>query len=122
VAAANVSLIRTYREILAEHIHRNPDDDKAVVAPGRAGPYSDPVLSLFPRIMADPAMRSVLHMSWQKTVRGMSAAQRADSVAYCGAFSRTVLQMWPAFSIYGARPWAKFAEVGAPLDGLISMT
>lgn len=56
-ALSNVSLIRSYREILAVNIHRNPDNDLAVAAPGRAGSYSDPVLALFPKIMGDPAMR-----------------------------------------------------------------
>jgi hypothetical protein len=102
-AASNVSLIRSYREILAMNIHRNPDNDMAVVAPGRAGAYSDPVLALFPRIMGDPAMRSVLHANWQRALKAMSMSQRADPSYCCNAFSNTVLDMWPAFSIYGAR-------------------
>lgn len=121
-AQSTVSLIRTYREMLAANIHRNPDNDTAVVAPGRAGAYSDPVLALFPRIMADPAMRSVLHATWLRTVKGMSSFQRADSTYYCQAFSNIVLQMWPAFSIYSARPSPFSAAEVEPLESLRERT
>lgn len=43
---------------------------------------------------------SVLHANWQRTLKSMSMSQRADPTYCCNAFSNTVLDMWPAFSIY----------------------
>ena len=98
-AESVVSLIRNYRELLATTLHSSPDSNSAQRVPGRNGIYSDPVLSLFPRIMGDPAMATVLQGNWLRMLEGMSSSKRSDHKHMAQAFTNAVLQMWSAFSI-----------------------
>jgi hypothetical protein len=97
IAASFVPLVRYYREALAHALAAR--SSKGSAGFGCGGAFSCPVLALFPRLAADPAMQYALASLWlqQRNKHGPGVEGRTKAFEHC------VLRAWPAHSHIAAR-------------------
>ncbi len=86
VADGFVPLVRYYREyaagVLAMHSNNR---SRGAAGYGCTGTVSEPILALFPRIAADPALRLALKELWevQKTKHGSGLEGKKKAFEFC---------------------------------------
>jgi hypothetical protein len=114
VADSVVAIVRAYREYAATQFVAHGDRKLGSAGFGVSQPYSEPVLALFPRIAADPAMMQALrHQYTVELRRRKQSTARAAASAVLGtseqaketarqasmlAFRDAVLRVWPALA------------------------
>ncbi len=131
VANGFIPLVRYYREYAADVLARHSNNNKTRGAAGYGciGAVSEPILALFPRIAADPALRLALKELWevQKTKHGSGLEGKKKAFEFCvmkviiniepitlllhymscytsnKSVVPCLMQIWPAVSSMGAR-------------------
>jgi len=99
-----VALIRVYREMVAEMLHSATSGPTRSQAPCQSGAFAEPVLALFPKLVADPAMIKALCSHWyqqknaMKAAGGLTNSQWKDPKKIRDAFYYTVNRLWLASS------------------------
>eukprot|EP00903_Cladosiphon_okamuranus_P008645 g8289.t1 len=136
-----VSLVRHYREYAANCLAKRSAMGLGNVGFGAGSASSEPVLALFPRLAADPALMMALKNQWEAEVRkshvdgrlgatisgklvglglgggagGLTGATgAAREASLLAAFEKAVMRLWPAFChIDAQRRRASAGEAGA---------
>ncbi|CAM9409320.1 unnamed protein product [Chrysoparadoxa australica] len=99
VSDSFISLIRFYREYAADALAKHSLNAKGGAGFGVSGAFSEPVLALFPKLIADSAMMSALKHSWELELKKRPSTIEGRMAALYGC----VLKMWPAYSHVGAQ-------------------